>query len=215
MSPEPGGSAPRDLNYKNISSKYLSIQSRNVLNSLHELTPANKEHVQEAIKEIQELLQCENNIPPEERETLIDLGRKAWAARLRRVEYSKNDIGPYTIIIESTEKNVAGLHYSDLSKMLYQIKVEGITNITKKRFNKVGVEFITYQQVNNLLINDKLQQKSLIAYIPQRLLSTKGIIRGVGQLILQEDIVQESYSNKEIIEAKRLDRKFREGGKII
>lgn len=161
------------------------------------------------------MLQCENNIPPEERETLIDLGRKAWAARLRRVEYSKNDIGPYTIIIESTEKNVAGLHYSDLSKILYQIKVEGITNITKKGFNKVGVEFNTYQQANNLLINDKLQQKSLIAYIPQRLLSTKGIIRDVGQLILEEDIVQESYSNKEIIEAKRLDRKFREGGKII
>lgn len=70
-----------------------------------------------------------------------------------------------------------------------------------------------------LLLNTKLKALEIKAFIPQRLLTHKGIIRHVGKDITTENIILEEIAslalNKvPILDAQRLNRRVKEGNEI-
>lgn len=144
-------------------------------------------------------------------EDLKGLGRRLTEAKGRKVDYTKEDDKPFLVNVESASRNVAGLHYSDLSKMLYKIGVNGVKDVKKTGYNKVGVTFDSFEEANKLLYNDEMKNRKMKTYIPQSMLSIKGIIRDVGFTIEPEDIIGDSECRAKIIEARRISRRVGKG----
>lgn len=125
----------------------------------------------------------------------------------RIAQYDVHDLPPYTIIVESKEKNLGNVHPTAVGKILKNNSVNGIRKITRKGRNRIGIDFITTHNANNFLKNKILQENNWDAFIPASLISVKGIVRGIGIETTTEEIISEGVSAKPIIAARRLNRR--------
>lgn len=212
---DPGGGSP-PFSQDRTEPTFKSLLSSNTLivfNQLHALSPLDNSRIDIAIQEVSDILKSDKvtSISSEWLNDLKGLGRRLIEANGRKVDYNKEDGKPYLVNVESIARNIAGLHYSDLSKMLHQLGIRGVKDVKKTGYNKVGVTFETHEDANNLLYKKELRDRNLKAYIPQTMLSTKGIIRDVGFSIDPEDIMGDSEGRTRITEAKRISRRVGKG----
>lgn len=123
-------------------------------------------------------------------------------------------MGPFIIVVESKDKNLANLHPTSLGKMLFRNKINmnAIKKINRRGRNRLAIELNSAKSANEFLVNETMNQEYNL-FIPQRLLTCRGIIRRVGNDISEQDILE--YGNVEsgiakirIIEVRRLKRKI-------
>lgn len=195
-----------DVNMKINVKDLLPPHHREILDSLHQINPTYLSY----LKEIEENL---ISLRVKHRDDL-DIAReieylhyKIRGYQNKKLTYNNTDSGPFTVIVESLNKDGRGLHPIDLGKKLFTLKIDNISKIIKKGFNRVGVSFSNYSAANNLLYNEKLTDEGYKAFIPQRLLTCKGIIKDIGQSIVEEDIINEARCKTRILEAHRLNRR--------
>lgn len=208
-----GGQSPgHNHNEMDIPTKFkvrdlLSPEHRDIIDSLHQITPA----YGNILKEI-EIRLIELSKEYKEDQDLVKgielLYYKIKNYQQKKTAYNEKDKAPFTVIVEKSKSNDGrGLHPVDLGKKLFALKINNIGKITKKGFNRIGITFSSYVDANNLLYNEYLIRDGYRAYIPQRFLTIKGIVKNVGYSIVEEDIISEAQTNIKILEARRLNRR--------
>ncbi|XP_050497442.1 uncharacterized protein LOC126878649 [Diabrotica virgifera virgifera] len=127
----------------------------------------------------------------------------------RKVEYKDTDFGPFLIMIESDKGKAGNIHPMDIGKVFHTMGTTGIKEISRKGMNRIGVIFNTSKQANMVLNSTEILEKGFLAYIPQKMLTSRGIIRDVSINISMENIVNDSklQKNVKIISARRLNRR--------
>lgn len=189
--------------YKLINPKFNEI-----LNNLHKLSPIHFQLFEELEIELRNIYLKYDKDEMLGNEIHIILN-KINESKKKRTCYSVKDKGPYTVIIEKYDQDGKGLHPMDLGKRLYNLKIENIGNIAKKGKNRIGVTFKSYIDANKVLTNINLLNEGYRSYIPQRLLTTKGIIKDVGFSVSVEDIIEDAITSAKILDARRLNRRIK------
>ncbi|KAK9877889.1 hypothetical protein WA026_020115 [Henosepilachna vigintioctopunctata] len=120
--------------------------------------------------------------------------------------YPQYSLGPFLVIIESTEQNLGKIHPMNLGKKLHQKGINGIKNISKKGKKRIAIEFTSAKAANQFISQDGLGDPNHEIYIPSRLIASRGVIKDVGNDISEEDVLQ-ADSKVKILGAKRLNRR--------
>lgn len=201
---------PTDQNMKFDINNILPQDSADILASLHQLSPLNINKLLTIESELVKLAKEYEN-DKEICDQIIQYYNKIKGYQKKKISYNENDSGPYTVIFES--KNGRGLHPMDLGKRLHALKLS-IRNISKKGFNRVGVTCNSFVDANKLLCNELLANEGYRVYVPQRFLTTKGIVRNIGFSVQEEDFLMEPKGSYKIIEARRLNRRVIENGNV-
>jgi hypothetical protein len=123
-------------------------------------------------------------------------------------KYSKNDRGPFFVIIKHTKDNEK-ISDMKVGKILHEIQANGITKVEKVNLYSVKVTLKTPQDANNLLKNEKLKNKEVKSYIPNNILTKKGVVSDVPTDITIKEIAQSIKSNEKIISVQRMTRRNR------
>ncbi|CAH1108458.1 unnamed protein product [Psylliodes chrysocephalus] len=204
----PGSSNPQQTLRAIIKSK-LTIEQNELLNSLHQLSPAQNKSLLDLEKELYKTLEEFKDNEEVSRE-IIQLKNKVTACKSKIVTYSQSDFGPFTVIVEQkvNGENIPSLHPMDLGKRFHALGISNVKSIKKKGKHRVGVSFNLPHEANKILCNETLLREGYKIYIPQRFLTVKGIIRDVGYSITSEDILQNAGNKYNIIEARRLNRRI-------
>lgn len=121
-------------------------------------------------------------------------------------QYGKSDKGPYIVIMKSSKENTK---ISDIKagKILNELNMKGIINTSKVNNFSVKVTFNTYQQANELVKNEKINDFSINVYIPNNIITKKGIVNDVGSDISLKEIAQAIKSSCPILSVQRLTRR--------
>lgn len=129
--------------------------------------------------------------------------------------YSPTDLGPYEVYVESIEENnpVGGFHPMKLGKILHENNVTGIMSINKKGRNRIAVRLNSSTCANNLVLL-KIRPESLKIYIPRHLTTCQGVIRNVDTSLSLEDIMNNVRSVRQVLKARRLNRRIKEGDEV-
>lgn len=146
--------------------------------------------------------------PPQE--TNKNRARKA-------VFYSETDIGPFEVIVQSDEKSgihIGNLHPMDLGKILVNLKIQNIKEIKRKGANRVGVSFHTAIAANEFAKNKDITEMGYEVFIPVSLITCRGLIRGVGKTITDEDILNNIDTKYKVVSVRRLNRRCVDGNEI-
>lgn len=185
----------------------LSNEHKEVIESLHQITPAHGKILKDIEKRLVELSKEYQDDQDLVRGIEI-LYYKVRNYQLKKTAYNEKDNGPFTVIVEKSKASEGrGLHPVDLGKKMFALKINNINKISKKGFNRIGITFSSYVDANNLLYNEQLMRDGYKAYIPQRFLTNKGIVKNVGHSIVEEDFINEAQTNVRILEARRLNRR--------
>lgn len=130
--------------------------------------------------------------------------------------YSSTDLGPYEVYVESKDNNTpsAALHPMKLGKILQDNNnITGIVSINKKGRNRIAVRFNSGTCANKL-VSLKIHPETLNIYIPRHLTTCQGVIRNVDTSFSIEDIMANIRSFKEVIGARRLNRRVKEDNEV-
>lgn len=120
------------------------------------------------------------------------------------------------MITESNSENIGQLSFIKLGKILFLQKSHVPEKIEKRGKNRVAITFSSIQKANAYLEDKVLHEKqNWTSYIPQHLVSVKGIIRDVDEGILEEEIVEAGRvsDHVKVINAKRMKRRRKVDGK--
>lgn len=130
---------------------------------------------------------------------------------LQDLQYNKYDTGPFKIMMQHSEHNVGNLHPVELGKLLHEKHIEGIKNIEKKGKNRVAITFKTPTEANNFKNNESIAKLGYKTFIPATLISCKGVVKGVGVNITEEEVIKKSNEESEnvykVLEVRRLNRR--------
>lgn len=123
---------------------------------------------------------------------------------LESLRYSINDKTPYTVIVESKnkERNVANMHPMQLGKMLMQHNITNINHLTLRGRNRISIEFNNHLAANRFLSNELLKKNELQAFIPRNKVTCQVVIRGIWTGYSEEEIL-----NEQILAVRRLNRR--------
>ncbi|XP_060530328.1 uncharacterized protein LOC132704379 isoform X1 [Cylas formicarius] len=117
----------------------------------------------------------------------------------RKTKYEITDQGPFMVILEGITIKVGTLHPMNFGKLLQAQKVQGILKISRKGANKIGLEFNTSESANKFLSNETYSTAGgYNKYIPQRLVTCRGLVRDIGDLIDEDDFYSEAEAKVNI-----------------
>ncbi|XP_060523210.1 uncharacterized protein LOC132700107 [Cylas formicarius] len=117
----------------------------------------------------------------------------------RKTKYEITDQGPFMVILEGITSKVGTLHPMNFGKLLQAQKVQGILKISRKGANKIGLEFNTSESANKFLSNETYSTAGgYNKYIPQRLVTCRGLVRDIGDLIDEDDFYSEAEAKVNI-----------------
>ena len=135
----------------------------------------------------------------------------------KEVFYTETDIGPFEVIVQSTEdsgKHLGNLHPMDFGKILVNLKIKNIKEINRKGSNRVGVSFHTVTAANEFAKNKEVTKMGYEVFIPVSLITCRGLIRGVGKTITEEDMLNNIDSKYKVVSVRRLNRRYEEGNEV-
>ncbi|XP_073996600.1 uncharacterized protein [Rhodnius prolixus] len=131
--------------------------------------------------------------------------------------YQSTDLGPFYVIVESTNKDKKGLsrvHPMSVGKLLYEKHIDiakSIDGIKKLGVNRMRVEMNNGVAANRLVSSAILKEKGFRVYIPRYLLQRRGVIRDVDTDLTEEEIKEVMRgplgAEYQILEIRRLKRK--------
>ncbi|CAH1115843.1 unnamed protein product [Psylliodes chrysocephalus] len=178
-----GDEPPDKPTPQDVISNSLSPTSRTLINSLHQLSPIQQHEIQNLVEE-RERTKTAFAQDVEILEEINKLEKRVKNTKSRRLKYSETDFGPFIVIVEAAKQTttLSSLHPMDIGKLLRKLSVPNF--------------------------KQKLRDEGYSTFIPQRLLTSRGIIKNVGLSITNEDIIQEAYTQgKKVVEARRLNRR--------
>lgn len=149
-------------------------------------------------------------------ESLKIKATKIWSSTNHLSQFISTDVMPFTVYIESNDKNIGQLRDMYVGKLLFQNGIEGVSKIARKGRNRVGVEFSSLKQANNFLNSEFPKKNNLKAFIPQHLISCKGIIREIDPSLSVESILKniKASNNCPVLGVQRMLRKKEIDGKV-
>lgn len=131
--------------------------------------------------------------------------------------YEIFDAPPFVVYLESLDKNLGQLRDMQIGKMLFSNKTEGIKKIGKRGKNKIGIDFSTLKHANTFLSSDFATNNNMKSYIPNNLISCKGILRQVDPSLDVGTILDNLRTSDErkVLGVRRIQRKTEEEGKTV
>lgn len=103
----------------------------------------------------------------------------------------------------------------DLGKILTNLKVQNIKEINRKGANRVSVAFNTGAAANEFVKNRTIMDMGYEVFISVSLITCRGLIRGVGKTITEEDILQNIDTKYKVVSVRRLNIRYEEEGKYL
>lgn len=197
--------SPSKFSLKN----YLSEDCIDLVENLHKVAPIHRKKVEQLLGLIERLGQ-EYKHNKTFFDEIFKIHIKIKNFLNKKMIYNEYDTGPFMVIIENKNQSNKGLHPMDMGKYLHKLGVK-CKSIVKKGSNKIGITCFSLLKANNLIYNVQLDNDGFKCYVPQSLITSKGIVRDIGFSISEEDIIKEAKSRVNIIEARRLNRKVVEG----
>ncbi|XP_026482704.1 uncharacterized protein LOC113390830 [Ctenocephalides felis] len=119
------------------------------------------------------------------------------------IRFEGCDMGPYTIFVESKDKNIGRLHPMALGKIIHNAGAYfkfGLTEVSVIGKNKVKMEFKSARVANKILDDKILEKNNLKAYIPKYLLARHGIIFDVDANLSEQEIINAIETDIPIID---------------
>lgn len=126
--------------------------------------------------------------------------------------FSATDLGPYEVYVEN-KTNESSIHPMKMGKILLDNKITGVINISKKGRNRISIRFNSATSANDF-VKAKINTETLNIYIPRHLTSCQGVIRNIDTSFSLEDIIANIRSVKQVIAARRLNRRVKEGEEV-
>lgn len=115
----------------------------------------------------------------------------------------------YVFIEKVNEENIGRLHPMYVGHILHKkLNIQNITSIEKVGRNRIKVSLKNIIDANKLVMNPDLILENMRAYIPNNLLTRKGIIRGVDTMFNEEYLLNNIISSSTVTEVKRFKRKI-------
>nr|CAI5837261.1 unnamed protein product [Callosobruchus analis] len=121
--------------------------------------------------------------------------------------YKYGDTSPFMIIVESLNMDVANMHPIKLGRKLQKADIRGIQCITRKGKNRVGIEFSSPKSANNFIDSKFLKEENLHAFIPNSLVTSRGVVRGIPEDMTPEEIIQCAKTEQKVVHARRINRR--------
>lgn len=133
-------------------------------------------------------------------------------------EFSDSDIGPFQVIIESTDQNIGRIHPMKLGRII-KINFEGLKNnikdISFAGQKRIKIDFDSARAANLFIKSKWVKDSHYKTFIPFHLVSRQGVIRNVDSEIDENYILDNIDAGPfQIIEAKRMKRKLIENGQV-
>lgn len=140
-----------------------------------------------------------------------------WADDESINEFIPTDSMPFVVYLESIDKNAGQMRDIQVGKLLMNSRIEGISKISKRGKNRIGVEFSSIKHANKFLKSDFPVYNNFKGFIPHQLISCKGILREIDPNLSVEMIFKNlKASNKcPILGVQRLQRRKEVDGKFI
>ncbi|KMQ82285.1 hypothetical protein RF55_23522 [Lasius niger] len=121
--------------------------------------------------------------------------------------YSKLNQSPFDVNIQRISNSRAPLHPITIDRIIQHI-FKNILKFKKIGFSKVSIFLITREAANQLVNDQRLQKKDLVALIPLFRTSCKGIIRNVPIDFSEQVILEKIFSSINVKAVNRLNRKI-------
>nr|CAI5851368.1 unnamed protein product [Callosobruchus analis] len=121
--------------------------------------------------------------------------------------YKYGDTGPFLVIVESPVLDVASMHPIKFGRKLQTANINGIQYITKKGKNRVGIEFYSLKSANTFIDSNFLKSENLHAFIPNSLVTSRGVVRGMPEDMSVEEIIQSAKSPQKVVHTRRINRR--------
>ncbi|KAG5873493.1 hypothetical protein JTB14_029170 [Gonioctena quinquepunctata] len=104
-------------------------------------------------------------------------------------KYEAYEIGPYSIYIESTDKNIGSLSNLRVGKLFHSNKNYNPDIIEKRGRNRLLLTFKKLEEANKLLDDEKfLLRNNFKASIPYNAITSKVIIRDIETIFAEEEL---------------------------
>ncbi|XP_026471499.1 uncharacterized protein LOC113375767 [Ctenocephalides felis] len=131
--------------------------------------------------------------------------------KYKNLKYPENDIGPYSIYVESVNSISGNLKQMTIGRLIFK-KIPQFTNsildIKAIGRNRIKITVNDYTIANYLINNDIFIENNLKTFIPTHLLIRKGVIYDVDSDLTEEEIITNLYSEVPILEVKRIHKKI-------
>nr|CAI5847005.1 unnamed protein product [Callosobruchus analis] len=112
--------------------------------------------------------------------------------------------------------NIGRLHPMVVGHILHKkLKQKNIVQISQVGKNRVKVQLSTIEDANSLVCNSLLAQENLKAFIPNHLLTKKGIIAGVDTQFNDEYLMENICSGIKVIGVNRFMRKVDGNSRLV
>lgn len=130
------------------------------------------------------------------------------------IHSDKYSLSSIYVMVESTnESNLGRVHPLRVGHILHKkLMIKNIVEIRSVGKTRVRVQLRSLKDANDLIKNTTLEKEHLRAFIPNHILETKGVIKGVDTFFDDTYILQNIKSTNRVLNMKRFTKKiFREG----
>ncbi|CAG9764471.1 unnamed protein product [Ceutorhynchus assimilis] len=123
----------------------------------------------------------------------------------------------YVMIENTSKENFGRVHPLRVGHILHKkLMIQNIIEVKAVGKNRVRVQLKSLKDANLLINNVALEKENLRAFIPNHLLETKGLIRGVDTFFEESYILQNINSSSKVTEIKRFTKKvYKEDSSFI
>ncbi|CAG9762643.1 unnamed protein product [Ceutorhynchus assimilis] len=123
----------------------------------------------------------------------------------------------YVMIENTSKENFGRVHPLRVGHILHKkLMIQNIIEVKPVGKNRVRVQLKSLKDANLLINNVALEKENLRAFIPNHLLETKGLIRGVDTFFEESYILQNINSSSKVTEIKRFTKKvYKEDSSFI
>ncbi|KAG5896613.1 hypothetical protein JTB14_009524 [Gonioctena quinquepunctata] len=130
-------------------------------------------------------------------------------------KYEANEIGPYSIYIESLDKNIGSISNLRVGKLFHSNKNYNPDIIEKRGRNRLLLTFKKLEEANKLLDDEHfLKSNNFKASIPYNAITSKVIIKDIETTFSEEELKDniKTIGNKKVIHVRRLKKKSTPSG---
>lgn len=113
--------------------------------------------------------------------------------------------GPYHVMVEAKDKNVGNYHHLSVAKNILELKFDSVMKFERKGINRICVEFENLEKANEFVGNKTLIEKGYNLFIPNHLISCRGVVKYVDKNITETDLKDLTcVGNTSILNCKRM-----------
>ncbi|KAG5869720.1 hypothetical protein JTB14_019676 [Gonioctena quinquepunctata] len=130
-------------------------------------------------------------------------------------KYESNEIGPYSIYIESLDKNIGSISNLRVGKLFHSNKNYNPDIIEKRGRNRLLLTFKKLEEANKLLDDEHfLKSNNFKASIPYNAITSKVIIKDIETTFSEEELKDniKTIGNKKVIHVRRLKKRSTPSG---